>query len=341
MGTGSRAEVDGSYYAALALGFDLEEEGEKEGKEEQREDEKLEACDYLLEEDKHGDEKQHDCGKANYAGEKSDACSENARSIGDVAWQLKLVLPNSLSGTIIGKNGENLVNICKSTGAFVQASAPGSCVEKSRDRLFIIAGKSAHQCLEAFQEILASVANQKKLDRLSSSGSFQGLVLRQVIPGSSAGYILGIKGQKIAEISRRHGMRISIVSKPENASMAPFRIVKYSARSSESLVAGLTDICEILEQDGRYATDIKKIKSVVLKVVKTSEKGLGALIGQNGINIRVLEDVLRCKMTISRNANDLGEAYVTIWGQPENVRVASEIVSLHARDTGGKNSKSN
>eukprot|EP00889_Picochlorum_renovo_P002289 jgi/Picre1/29319/NNA_004709.t1 len=203
------------------------------------------------------------------------------RSINHVACQLKFVIPNALTGCIIGKNGANLERIQAESGAFIQANAPGYAVMSTRERFIIIAGNSMEQCL-------------------------RGLELVFVIPGLCAGNVIGLQGATVAKISEGEGLSVIVEPKPMNAAITPFRIVSYAGVSVQELLRGVRAVAHLIESDV-YNAEIKGIKSVVLKAVEIPASRVGALIGPKGAHLKALEDILKCKLVITRSETDDGQ----------------------------------
>lgn len=264
----------------------------------------------------------------------TDSSANNAiTSINEARFQLKFVIPNLLSGCIIGKNGSNLDTIRSQTGAFIQANAPGYAVSSRKERFIIVASDSMEQCVQGISMMLKSIESDNKVEFLRNSRDGY-LYLKQVIPGACAGSLIGMKGYNVERLSEECSVRIRVDSRPKNAGIVPFRLVSYAGSTVDQLITGLRGVVTCLEEDDRYITDIKAIKSIVLKVVQVPENRVGALIGPKGIHLQSLQQVLRCKLAISKSSSG-GQVshYLTAWGQPENVRAAIRIVFLNQTST--------
>ena len=262
-------------------------------------------------------------------------------SINDANYQLKFLIPNALSGCIIGKKGANLERIQAASGAFIQANAPGYAVQSHRQRFIIIAGASMERCLHGLALLLQSVEDADKVHllRINGPGDDPRLYLRQVIPGSCAGNIIGMKGGNVAKISRERGLSVFVEPKPLHAAKVPFRVVSYAGTSVDQLVGGVRGVIDELQRVDadmeQYMAGIKEIKSVVVKVVRVPSGRVGALIGPKGSHLHALEEVLKCRLSIGKST-DIGadgdggmdHYYLTVWGQPENVRAAVAVAKL-------------
>lgn len=268
-------------------------------------------------------------------------------SINDAEHQLKFLIPNALSGCIIGKKGSNLERIQAQSGAFIQANAAGFAVQSHRHRFIIIAGDSMERCLHGLTLLLRSVEEADKLHLLKANVQEEEdprLYLRQIIPGSCAGNIIGVKGGNVARISRERGLSVFVEAKPMHAAKVPFRIVSYAGSSVDQLVGGVRGVIDELQLVDsymeQYAAEIKDIKSVVIKVLRIPSGRVGALIGPKGAHLQALQDVLKCRLTLRKSSDvdeedgagyDSGDAvahYLTVWGQPDNVRAAVAVARL-------------
>lgn len=286
-----------------------------------------------------------------------DGVDDAFTTINDARHQLKFLVPNALSGCIIGKKGSNLERIRALSGAFIQANASGFAVHSHRHRFIIIAGDSMERCLHGLALLLRSVEEADKLRLLKANLEEDDprLYLRQVIPGSCAGNIIGVKGGNLAKISRERGLSVFVEAKPLHASKVPFRIVSYAGSSVDQLVGGVRGVIDELQVADaymeQYVAEIKEIKSVVIKVLRIPSGRVGALIGPKGAHLQALQDVLKCRLTISRSSDaeeegvgggdggvgagteagtEAGTAchYLTVWGQPDNVRAAVAVARL-------------
>lgn len=254
-------------------------------------------------------------------------------SINQAKCQLKFVIPNVLSGCIIGKNGSNLERIRERTGAFIQANAPGYAVPSKRERFIIVASDSMEACVQGVVLMLKSIEAENKLELMRNSGDGC-LYLKQIIPGGCAGSLIGIKGYNLERLSEQSSAHIRVDPKPKNAGFVPFRTVSYAGSTLDQLIMGLRGVVSCLEEDEQYPEHIKAIKSVALKVVAIPEGRVGSLIGPKGLHLHSLQQVLRCKLSISKSSSGEEMAYyLTAWGQPENVKAAIRIVFLNQAST--------
>jgi predicted RNA-binding protein Jag len=256
-------------------------------------------------------------------------------SINHVKFQLKFLIPNALSGCIIGKNGSNLARIYAESGAFIQANAPGYAVQSARDRFIIIAGDSVQQCVHGLELLLMSIKEADKAGFLKKSED-ERMYLKQIIPGVCAGNIIGLRGMNVARLGVEKGVSIVVEPKPENVGVVPFRIVSYAGPSLDHLIDGVRGVVDMIKSDEQYMREIRGIKSIVFKVVEVDTSRVGALIGPKGRNLQALQEVLKCKLTIWKSEKDESVHYVSIWGQPDNVRAAVRVAMLHAKPLNGK-----
>lgn len=250
------------------------------------------------------------------------------RSINDLKFQIKFIIPNALTGAVMGKGGDNVSRIRDATGAFIQASRTGSAVLSYRDRMITIAGDTPSSAKSAVRMLLQSLKDQGVLDRLERVGYSSGrLFLKQVIPAPCAGKVLGPGGDQIQSINMSSGASVVVEAKPANAAFIPFRYVNYMAPTLERLADAVDMVSDLLSQDERYLPAIREINSVAFKVVQIPEKKAGSLLGPGGAYIQTLQDVMRVKMGICEG-NKPGSRYVAVWGSPTNVNVAMDVIAV-------------
>ena len=255
------------------------------------------------------------------------------RSINDLKFQLKFIIPNALTGAVMGKGGENVSEIRDVTGAFIQASRTGSAVLSYRDRMITVAGDTPDSVKAAVRMLLQSLKNQGVADRLERINYSAGrMFLRQVIPAPCAGKILGPGGDQIQSINMSSGASVVVEAKAANAAFIPFRYVNYMAPTIERMADAIDMVCDLLSQDERYVPGIREIHSVAFKVIQIPEKRAGSLLGPGGTYIQTLQDIMRVKMGICEG-NKPGSRYVAVWGSPTNVNVAMDVIAVA---TGGR-----
>ncbi|KAL4548553.1 hypothetical protein Ndes2526B_g01117 [Nannochloris sp. 'desiccata'] len=250
------------------------------------------------------------------------------RSINNLGFQLKFIVPNSITGAIMGKGGENVTRIHDATGAFIQASRAGSAVLSPRDRMITVAGDNAKSVKDAVRLLLLTLKELDVSDRLERSGYPIGrLFLKQVIPASCAGKILGPGGDQIQSINMSTGASVVIEAKISNAAFIPFRYVNYMSPNIEKLTDAVDMVTNLLNEDERYVPGIREITSVAFKVVQIPEKRAGSLLGPGGTYIQTLQDVLRVKLGICEGHKP-GSRFVAVWGSPANVNVALDVIAV-------------
>lgn len=242
---------------------------------------------------------------------------------------LKFVVPSSIVGPSVGKEGENAQAVLHETGATIQFTKPGNAVYSSKDRMLIISGDTPDACKQAFGLFMTNLENEGVIDRLrrTTGGPHNDKIFfRQVIPANCAGKVLGPGGEQISKIAAKSNCAVVVEAKPENAAFVPFRFVNYMARDSAAIVAAVEEVMDAVLLEEKYAETLKYIQSVCFKIVELPEKRAGSLLGPGGAHIKALQEVLRCKMGICESSTKPGSRFISIWGQPANVKVAVDLV---------------
>jgi len=155
------------------------------------------------------------------------ARTEDATDVSDVSGKyqehsMKVVVPNTKVGSVIGKGGSIIKFIRESTKAQVNVS---SAIPGQQDRVVTITG-TQEATQKAFNLIQAKVSEDE-----GPSGGGEGggggydnsyldvqpgeIVVRQLIPAVQCGPLIGKRGANIAMIRSQSGAKVKIASTPE------------------------------------------------------------------------------------------------------------------------------
>lgn len=245
----------------------------------------------------------------------------------DHDFELKFIIPCSIADALLDRAPELVNAIHTDTGAAVMFSRRGYGVPNPRERIMVIKGKEIVYCKAAVQALLHLLEEMELLEQFTRIGVPGRIYLRQIIPAMSAGKILGPGGEQIAAIIAKSGATVVVEPKPANHAFIAFRYVNYMAPSSESLHTAVGLVANLIDLDDRYRDIIRGIQSVCIKTMAIPARSVGMLLGPGGVHIKSLQDVLRCKMGVTKTGSTNVE-YLTIWGSPVNVRVAQDVINL-------------
>lgn len=170
---------------------------------------------------------------------------------------MKFILPASIVGPLLGKEGSHAQTIKKKTGVHIQFTKPGTAVYNQKDRMLIIAGDSPEKCKEAVKMMLDTVAADNAIERLKrtspgNNNQNDKIYLRQVIPAICAGKVLGPGGETIGKICTKTGCAVIVEAKPENAAFVPFRLVNYMAKNVTELSDAVAEVLDQILMEPKY-----------------------------------------------------------------------------------------
>ncbi|RUP47817.1 hypothetical protein BC936DRAFT_145305 [Jimgerdemannia flammicorona] len=135
--------------------------------------------------------------------------------------QQEFTVPNSLVGLVIGKGGENLKRIERTSGAKVQFSQDQPSTDP--DRRVTVTGR--HEDVKSAREMIQQALDDARAADLARRGSGPGLTasaaavgrmtLTITIPSAKVGLVIGRGGETIRDLQDRSGAKIMVT--PDNA----------------------------------------------------------------------------------------------------------------------------
>jgi len=162
----------------------------------------------------------------------------------------KLILSNSLAGSLIGKNGSTISAIRNKSGATIRISNVINLY--SPERLALLGGvKEALQ--DALDQVVELGAQPYGADSTTMSGGSldNGIMMKVLIPKSSVSILIGKGGQRINEMRQMTGAKIHVSTKEESPVPAMERIVKIIGNSVPSVSQALLLVVKAIQVDPR------------------------------------------------------------------------------------------
>jgi len=138
----------------------------------------------------------------------------NRRSSGKDAL-LKMLIPDSCVGAVIGKGGANVKDLNQKYKARLNISKPGVLYPTMRDRIALISGDSVDEIIG-----LAKFVVEKVLEEGKSTGGGRGKgdeeVIKLIVPNTTAGLVIGKNGQEIKNLNDETRAKVIIRSQRES-----------------------------------------------------------------------------------------------------------------------------
>lgn len=262
--------------------------------------------------------------------------------------QVRILLPGSNCGPVIGKGGTNLAKFRSENNVDINLVG-----DRNTDRVLNIIGHQEN-CLNVVNEIvqLCPVAPYTVAQNCAVETNF--LILSDLI-----GHLVGKGGSKLKEIREQSNSKIKIY--PECMPGSNERVVAVGGEDQEVIINALRIILNTVEdklqtqqqifydpiqnnqsdanayqsqQDFGYSAP-ESISSEFLLVetetnVKVSNQMCGAIIGKQGMRIREIRNVSGAKITFANN--DEGRI-INITGSQQQVQAAEHLMTQAVRSS--------
>lgn len=291
---------------------------------------------------------------------------------GDQKAVLKLLVANSVAGSIIGKGGSTISEFQQSSQARIQLSRAGEYFPATKERIAVISG-TLHAVLTAVHLVLGKVREETVGSGADEEGSEEdeALQVKLCIPIRLCGAIIGKGGGTVRAFMDDCKADIRIQGQESLLPGVSERLVTVRGTTSQIMRAfGL--ILSKLSEDPKYdeyaeqpvspgsrfrngggpqATHMNQIAPLAnantTMVLDVSNLDAGAVLGRRGRNIAEITQVSGARVKVSDRDDinqDLGTRKVTITGTLEAVNIAMCMVcqkvgsSDNGRFNGGRRS---
>jgi len=124
---------------------------------------------------------------------------------------LKMLVPSNVSGHIIGKGGETIAELRRSSCTNIMMSKANELFPGTQDRVSLINGSK--DSISDVVKLLVKLMKQR-LDELGEPGD-PTQQLRLVVPNSTIGMVIGKGGETVEQMKQRSGANILISKKDE------------------------------------------------------------------------------------------------------------------------------
>ncbi|CAK9085613.1 unnamed protein product [Durusdinium trenchii] len=118
----------------------------------------------------------------------------------------KFLVPNSLAGALIGRDGSSMGEIEVASDCKLRISGPKVLFPGTTDRMCIVAGKTG----EALEIAAMKVIDRMVMTQSRVPSSQRRLVFRLVVPKSAASAIIGWNGETVQRIAKEKYCRINV-----------------------------------------------------------------------------------------------------------------------------------
>uniref|UniRef100_A0A7E4UYM7 KH domain-containing protein n=1 Tax=Panagrellus redivivus TaxID=6233 RepID=A0A7E4UYM7_PANRE len=179
----------------------------------------------------------------------------------DAEVQIKVLIPASAVGALIGKGGESMRNLKSESGCRVQMSKNQEVYHGTNERICLVKGK-VNSCMIVIAAILDRI--KEKADNNGQSDAYdlknfdRTKEMKLVVPNTSAGMVIGKSGSSIKEIRESTGASIQVYPKAgsEEAKVSPERVITVGADSPQILTDAVGKVLEKVAADPLHAQPI-------------------------------------------------------------------------------------
>jgi len=276
----------------------------------------------------------------------------------------KLLISNPMAGCVIGKAGQTIEQLQRSSKARIQLSRAGEFYPGTSDRVLMLSGPL--DCvLTALYLVLEKVSQDGRSDNGGKGkGAPSEEQVKLVLPRRLCGIIIGQKGQTVREFMNDSGATIRIQSLSDLSRDDSERVVTVQG-SRDKVLRAAALVLNAISTDPKYASYMEAtlelaasqglvgpVRSALGKsplsqtrttvVLSLPDADVGAILGKAGQTLTNMQQAARVKITVSdRKAMDPGtkERQVTIAGTHSQVQLAeamiAEKIAQHRAARGG------
>merc|ERR1719430_1211742 len=165
------------------------------------------------------------------------------RHLGGGDLHLKLLIPSNVSGHIIGKGGETIAELRRSSGTNIMMSKNNEMYPGTQDRVSLITGSK-----DAISDVVQLLVKKMKerLEELGESDTERDRTIKIVVPNSTIGMVIGKGGESVEEMKQRSGANILISKKTDQKT--PERVITLVGEARSNQIA-LDMILEKIAED--------------------------------------------------------------------------------------------
>ncbi|EFP00788.1 hypothetical protein CRE_21277 [Caenorhabditis remanei] len=176
---------------------------------------------------------------------------------------IKILIPSSAVGAIIGKGGEAMRNLKNDNNCRVQMSKNSETYPGTSERICLVKGRlnNIMAVIESIQDkIREKCADQAGNDAFDHKNTSRGNEIKIVMPNTSAGMVIGKSGANIKDIREQFGCQIQVYPKAGSveAKTSLERVVTVAHEESAALLQAASRVLEKVASDPHHSSEINK-----------------------------------------------------------------------------------
>ncbi|KAJ9583888.1 hypothetical protein L9F63_021765, partial [Diploptera punctata] len=133
-------------------------------------------------------------------------------SNGEGPFNMKILIPSSAAGAIIGKGGETIAQLQKDTGARIKMSKANDFYPGTAERICLVTGNT-ESIMKVLKFIMEKIRDRPEPYERSSAEDIQ---LKILVPNSTAGMIIGKSGAYVTQIKDASGAYVQLSQKAKD-----------------------------------------------------------------------------------------------------------------------------
>lgn len=263
----------------------------------------------------------------------------------------KLLVANSIAGSIIGKSGANIEQLQRSSGARIQLSRTGEFFPGTSDRVLLLSG-SLHSVLTSIFLILEKISRDGNTSTRPGSAPAGDSQVKLALSRRLCGLLIGHKGQTVRDFITDSGAAIRVQSLSELTPSDPERTITVSGARDQVLravalilntlsmhehyAAYMDSTLQLAQSQGVVLPPRSSATKNVLSQIKATltlylpDEDVGAVLGRKGQNLVDIQQSARVTVKVSdRSKMEAGsnEREVTISGLHGAVKLAEAMIA--------------
>ena len=271
---------------------------------------------------------------------------------------IKLLMPNTLSGSLIGTGGSTIRKFIELTSCHIVLSDHGNTYPGTDDRIVTLSG-TEKQLFDGVRFVWDMLAYARKATEdgfkslewdPSAKGSHSAvpssaIQCRFVVPDHKIGSIIGKNGSKLNDLKTSTGANVYITGKDESATTRE-RIITvngnvFQCKKCSYMLFRLnlenddksdTNINTSSHSNGSYsnASSFDSINTAVTMAIP--DKLIGNIIGKGGTTLKEISKVSGANVNVSQRGEDVegvgsSMRVITITGSSDQTQAAQAIIS--------------
>lgn len=188
---------------------------------------------------------------------------------------LKILVPNYAAGAIIGKGGQNIIQLQNTYGARIKLSQNNEHYPGTQERIGVITG-DVDKVIDLHKYVMDKIRSEATYAHGSAIDETRQKQVKIIVPNGTAGLLIGKGGSMIRSLMEQSGAKI-IISNKDQEQVRGERVVTISGLPEEN-----EEACRLIIE--KVATDPSNMMNKSLSYNSYSALDGGHMHNQGGFN---------------------------------------------------------